>query len=150
MTTPSVEGTFEKDWDEESEIAHFPAGIPGFEEHKHYFITSKYSMRPFLWLRSVDDPQVALPIISCLLLQTNDLLKVTTHHLKLVDAESESELAPYYVIRVDPKEGLMTANTKAPLIISDSSKKGYQIFLENNLVRVDEPLMNLLPPQDEG
>lgn len=135
----------EPEWIEAAGPAHFPAGLPGFEEYKRFMIVSRNDMRPFLWLRSMDDPELALPIISCLLLNKPVLPHITKEQLSLVGNPSSNEIAPYYILRVDTKEGVITANTKAPVIINSTTKQGYQIFMDSDDLRVDEPLRNLVP-----
>lgn len=145
MGDPSQDKSTEPEWIEAAGPAHFPAGLPGFEDHKRYVLVSRNDMRPFLWLRSMDDPEVALPIISCLLLKKQILPYITEEQLSLVGSPSPEEIAPYYVLRVDTKEGIITANTKAPIIINSITKQGYQIFMDQENLRVDEPLVNLIP-----
>jgi len=128
-----------------SDPLEFPAGLPGFEEHKQFIFESRAEMRPFLWLRSVDDPEMALPIISCLLLKKQVLLHISKEELSLIGSPAEADIAPYYILRVDPKEGTITANTKAPVIINTKSMQGRQVILERDGLVVDEPLKNLVP-----
>ena len=128
-----------------SDPLEFPAGLPGFEEHKQFICESRAEMRPFLWLRSVDDPEVALPVISCLLLNKKVQLHISKNDLSLIGSPAEGDIAPYYILRVDSKEGTITANTKAPVIINTRSMQGRQIILERDDLVVDEPLKNLVP-----
>ena len=96
----------------------FPAGLPGFEEHKQFILEGRAELRPFLWLRSVSDKEVALPVISCLLLKKQMLHDITDDHLSLLNNAGRDDIAPYYILRVEPEGGTITANTKAPVIIS--------------------------------
>ncbi len=145
MGDPSQDTSTEPEWIEAAGPAHFPAGLPGFEDHKQYMLVGRNDMRPFLWLRSMDDPEVALPIISCLLLKKQVVPHITKEQLSLVGNPSPEEIAPYYVLRVDANEGIITANTKAPIIINSITKQGHQIFMDLENLRVDEPLVNLVP-----
>lgn len=102
-------------------------------------------MRPFLWLQSVDNKEVCLPVISCLLLTKKVLRYMTKEHLALIGTPPKDQVAPYYVLRVDSQAGTITANTKAPIVINLESKEGYQVFMEGDDLRVDEPLADLVP-----
>ncbi len=133
-----------------SDPLEFPAGLPGFEEHKQFIFESRAEMRPFLWLRSVDDPEMALPIISCFLLKKQVLLHISKEELSLIGHPTEDDIAPYYILRVDPKEGTITANTKAPVIINTKSMQGRQVILELDGLVVNEPLKNLVPSGEGG
>ena len=149
MGDSSEDTATEPEWIEAAGPAHFPAGLPGFEDHKRYVLVSRNDMRPFIWLRSMDDPEVALPLISCLLLKKQVLPYITKEQLSLVGSPSREGIAPYYVLRVDTGEGIITANTKAPIIINSKTKQGYQIFMDQENLRVDEPLVNLIPSSED-
>ncbi len=130
-----------------SGLLEFPAGLPGFEEHKQFILESRAELRPFLWLRSVSDKEVALPVISCRLLKKQMLHDITDDHLSLLNHAGRDDITPYYILRVEPEGGTITANTKAPVIISTKNMQGCQVILEEDDLRVDEPLVNLLPSQ---
>lgn len=135
----------ESDLVELSDPLEFPAGLPGFEGHKQFILESRVDMRPFLWLRSIDDPDVVLPVISCLLLKKQVSLHISTEELSLIGSPTQDEIAPYYVLRVDPKESIITANTRAPVLINTRTMQGRQVILDRDDLRVDEPLTNLAP-----
>ncbi|UCD38570.1 MAG: flagellar assembly protein FliW, partial [Fidelibacterota bacterium] len=141
----SQEQTSKSDWVETSEPLDFPAGLPGFEEHKQFILESRADLRPFLWLRSNRDREVAFPVISCLLLKKQVLNHISEKQLELLDNTSRSDIAPYYILRVDPTEGTITVNTKAPVIISTKTMQGYQVILDHEDLSVDVPLSDLLP-----
>ncbi len=119
-------------------------GLPGFEEHRQFILESRAEMRPFLWLRSVDDPELALPVISCLLLKKQVQLHISKEELSQIGSPTEDDIAPYYILRVDSKEGTITANTRAPVIINTKSMQGRQVILGRDDLVVDEPLTNLI------
>jgi flagellar assembly factor FliW len=127
----------------------FPSGLPGFEEHKQFVLESKAELRPFLWLRSLEDPDVALPVISCLLLKTSVFSHLGNKHLSLLDNPSQDEILPYYILRIEPEDGTVTVNTKAPVIISTKTLQGYQLILDREDLRVDVPLTDLVPSTGE-
>ncbi len=107
-------------------------------------------MRPFLWLRSQDDAEVALPMIDCQLLRREAQPELTPAAAKLLGAEGPEEVSLFFILKVDPASGTITANTKAPVLIISGSSLGYQIFLERQDLKVDEPLINLVPPAEGG
>jgi flagellar assembly factor FliW len=134
---------------EESEPAHFAAGLPGFEELKRFKFVSHTDMRPFLLLKSLDEPYISLPVINCLLVNPNLLSSITDDHLKLIGSSERNLIEPYYVLKVNTATKVITANTKAPIIIDTKTRQGYQILLDEKGVKVDEPLYNLIKSVDE-
>ncbi|MEE9162325.1 MAG: flagellar assembly protein FliW [Candidatus Neomarinimicrobiota bacterium] len=133
------------EWTQASEPLQFAAGLPGFEEHKIFVLESREDLRPFLWLRSTVDSEVALPVISSFLLKTSVLPLLSKEHLKLIGDPAMEHVAPYYILRVEADKNSITVNTKAPLIIRTDTGQGHQVILDNDELQFDAPLAALLP-----
>lgn len=136
-------------WKEESGPIDFPSGLPGFEEHKQFRLESRADMRPFLWLRSIKDEEVALPMIDCQLLRDRARPELSNSAAQMLGASSADDIASFFVLKVNPSDGSITANTNAPVLVTGSTSKGYQIFLDQEDLRVDEPLINLVPSTEK-
>ncbi len=149
MSKKPQEKESKSDQVEHSDPLDFPAGLPGFEEHNQFVLESRADMRPFLWLRSLSDPDIALLLISCLLLKKQVPIHISNEELQLIGSPSEDDIASYYVLRVDTKEGTITANTRAPVLINTKSMQGRQVILDQEDLRVDEPLANIAPSGGE-
>ncbi len=149
MSKEPQEKESKSDQVEHSDPLDFPAGLPGFEEHNQFVLESRADMRPFLWLRSLSDPDIALLLISCLLLKKQVPIHISNEELQLIGSPSEDDIASYYVLRVDTKEGTITANTRAPVLINTKSMQGRQVILDQEDLRVDEPLANIAPSGGE-
>jgi flagellar assembly factor FliW len=94
---------------------------------------------------STNDSDVVFPVVSCSLLKQQVAQQLSDSHLSLIGEESLDEVALYYILRVDPKQSIITVNTRAPVLISVKSLRGYQVILDRDDLRVDEPLANLMP-----
>lgn len=138
------------DWTPVSDPIEFPAGLPGFEDHKRFVLESRSDMRPFLSLRSLVDPEVALPMIDCQLLIQKSRPEVTDDVARLMGSEAANDVRTYFILKVDPGTGTISANTRAPVLIAARKAQGFQIFLDHEDLKVDEPLINLVPPADGG
>ncbi|MEE9464414.1 MAG: flagellar assembly protein FliW [Candidatus Neomarinimicrobiota bacterium] len=149
MTEKPANKQSQPEWTAFSEPAHFPAGIPGFEDHKNFQLVTRSDLRPFLWLRSLDDPEVSLPVIDCLLLKKPLLPEINREVLNQIGDPATEKFDAYYVLRVDSTAGTITVNTKAPVVISADTRRGYQVFMDHPDLRMDEPLANLVPTQKD-
>lgn len=106
-------------------IIHFEEGILGFEEYKNYLpITEKDGF--FLWLTSVDEPELIFPLFSIKLLQE-----------EFNDVE---ELEPFGIVKLDKEPQNVSINLKAPIFINQGAKTGYQKIIENDDYPIDYPL----------
>ena len=145
MAREAVRLSGQPEWQRDSGPLQFPAGLPGFEEHKIYVLESREDLRPFLWLRSTVDREVALPILSSFLLKRDVLPNLSKEHLSLIGNPSMDSVAPYYVLRVNSETNSITVNTKAPIIISTLTGRGHQVILDMDGLKFDEPLASLVP-----
>ena len=145
MTAPGPSHKSEPQKIEISDPIVFPAGLPGFESHRQFTLESRSELRPFLLLRSLDDSEIALPLIDCRLLRVSARPELTDEAAQLLGAENAKGVAPFFVLNMDAPSGLITANTSAPILITIGKSRGYQVFLDNDELKVDEPLMNLVP-----
>ena len=127
-----------------SQPLHFPAGIPGFEDHKTFVLVTNELMKPFQWLQSQDDPAVSLPVINGVLLTEEFWPKLEKKHLGAMGDPPADAVVPYFVLRINSRNGRITANTKAPVLISSKTLRGCQIILDRDDLRMDQPLVDLV------
>jgi flagellar assembly factor FliW len=118
----------------EDKVIEFESGIMGFEEFKKYTIL--YDVEgddtpSISWLQSVEEPGLALPVISPLYIDREYDPTVEDELLKPLGEINEDNLAILLIMSVPSDLKNMTVNLKAPLIINSDSKKGRQIIVEN-------------------
>ena len=110
-------------------ILHFPEGLIGFYDNTRYVILDHKPGRPFKWLQSVDDPDLAFIIVDPAQFKPDYnpvLMKSDLDSLQL----SSQEDASFYAIVVvpeDPKK--MYANLLGPLVINRKARIGKQLIL---------------------
>ena len=127
-----------------SRPVHFPAGIPGFEDHKTFVLVTNEHMNPFQWLQSQDDPEVSLPVINGALLKEEFWPQLDNKHLGAIGDPRADEVVPYFVLRINSRNAGITVNTKAPVLISSKTRRGCQIILDGDDLRMDHPLVDLV------
>ncbi len=111
----------EIDFDEKS-IIHFKSGLFGFEELKK-FLLLKTEDELFFWLNSIEQPEIAFPIIGLRLIDEN-----------FPSSENE-EAFGIVTLNKDPLE--ITVNLKAPVFINQDTRSGYQKIIEEDTYPVD-------------
>lgn len=110
---------------EEDSVIKFEDGLLGFEELKEFLLISEEEGL-FLWLTSIDEPEIIFPIFSINVLQE-----------KLETTESYE---PFGIVKFDKEPENVTINLKAPVFINQVEKKGYQKLIDNEANVVDYPL----------
>jgi flagellar assembly factor FliW len=110
---------------ENETIIKFEEGILGFEELRQFLLVSEKDGF-FFWLISIDEPEIIFPLFSIKLLQEK--------------YKEDSELEPYGIVKLDKNPQNISINLKAPVLINQDDKIGFQKIIDNEEYPVDYPL----------
>ncbi len=116
---------------QDNEVIEFPEGIPGFEDLKKFAIISLQETLPFLWLTSLEDKEVALPLIDPWIIKKDYAFILTEEEQKNLKVKEQSELVVWSVVTIpldSPQSA--TVNLKAPIVVNLKEGIGKQIILE--------------------
>jgi flagellar assembly factor FliW len=106
-------------------VIEFPSGLIGLGGSR-YALLARDASGPFVWLHSIDDPSLALPV-------TNPWRFYDDYAIEISDAEAEriaiSDPAAadvYVTVRAAESIQDFTANLKAPILIHEG--RGHQVI----------------------
>lgn len=119
---------------DENKIIYFENGILGFEELKKYTLLfdDESGERPDIsWLQSLDEPALAIPVVSPFLVREDYNPEVEDELLKPLGELSEDNIVVMISITVPSDLEKISANLRAPFIINSDLRKGAQIIVEN-------------------
>ena len=119
----------------ENEIINFPYGIPGIPFER--FIIRE-CLEPVKWLISVDDPDIAMLIVSPFKFFPTDGFELSDEITSVLQAEKEEDLE-IYVSLLKYNDGV-AANLKSPFVINKNKKIGAQILLEDERYQFKVPI----------
>ncbi len=120
---------------EENKIIHFTEGILGFTNYQNYTLLfdNEGEERPDIsWLQSLDEPALAIPVISPFLLKEDYNPEVEDELLKPLGELNNDNIVVLVSITVPSDITMMSANLKAPFILNADTRKGCQIIVENS------------------
>ncbi len=129
----------------EEAIIDFEEGIVGFSSLKRWIVIENPEMRPFKWLQSVDNPEIALMVIEPRLIRADYKMIIAAEEhkkIKLENLGNEKKWIALCVIVVDNNIEDSIVNLKAPIIINLDDRKGRQVILLNDDYDVEEPLFS--------
>lgn len=117
---------------DEDKIITFDYGILGFEDYKRYAIlyNNEGKRSEISWLQSLDDPYLALPVISPFIVKEDYNPEIEDELLKPIGNVNEENIVVLVSISVPPQIENITANLKAPFIINSDTRKGIQLIVE--------------------
>jgi flagellar assembly factor FliW len=106
-------------------VIHFPEGLIGLGGSR-YALIARDPDTPFLWLQSLEDPALALPV-------TNPHQFFADFSVEMLDEEAErlgfdgqTGVDVYVTVRASSALEEFTANLKAPILIRDG--EAYQVI----------------------
>ncbi|MHB8129448.1 MAG: flagellar assembly protein FliW [Mobilitalea sp.] len=120
---------------DENKIICFENGILGFEDYKEYTLLfdDKDGGRPDIsWLQSLDEPALAIPVVSPFLVMDDYNPQIEDEMLKPLGEITEDNIVVLISITVPTDIEKISANLKAPFIVNSDSRKGAQIIIENS------------------
>jgi flagellar assembly factor FliW len=122
-------------------ILSFPDGILGFEDQKEFALYLPEGFRPFGWLLSTRDPDLAFAVCD------PEPFLTEPYGLSLTDLDQaalellEDDSVRVYVIVGPPDAGArLTANLKGPVIVNSRARRAKQLLLYSARLAVRQPL----------
>ncbi len=110
-------------------LLHFPAGLIGLPNLRHFIVMPNKKSGPLFWIQSVDDPDMAFVLTD----PTNFFLN---YHVMPDAAERQSlgmeENDDYFVLSIVsvPPDQSITLNLAAPILFAPKSNRAIQVILE--------------------
>ena len=137
----------------QEKIIRFENGIMGFEDYKEFtilFDSDKEASKTIMWLQSVDEQALALPVVDPLLISDSYDPIVEDELLASVGEIKEDDLLILVTLTVPSDITKMTANYKAPIIINAGTLKGVQLIAENEDYQIKHPVYDILKARKDG
>ena len=126
---------------DESKIFNFVLPIIGFDELNKYIILEPSQDTVFKWLQSVEDPELAFPVISVAMLDYDysvDLSDGVINDLGITNADNVLVLNITSIPQDNPVG--TTINLLAPLIFNLENQKAGQIVLSGSGYDISYPM----------
>jgi flagellar assembly factor FliW len=127
-------------------VLEFPNGLIGLGGTRYTLIAREESA-PFLWLHSLDDPSLAIPV-------TNPWFFFASYEVEVSDAEAErigvtdpSQADVYVTVRAGETIEDFRANLRAPILVAGGS--GHQVINEAGGTSVRAPLFEEVPAVEQ-
>ncbi len=117
----------------EDKILTFDQGLIGFESLKLFAILydlEKDSKRSVCWLQSLDEPELAFPVIDPFLVKQNYNPEINDNSVSSLGEVIEDDLSVLVTLAVPKDTTKMSCNLRAPIIINTETRKGAQVITE--------------------
>jgi flagellar assembly factor FliW len=111
-------------------VFDFPQGLAGFEELKRFSVFHEEGKPTVFWLQSLDDTSLTFPIVAPESIDLEYRIELSDEDAALLETGDAAELAVVVIVyRSEADDGKIAANTRSPIILNLSARKGMQKIL---------------------
>jgi flagellar assembly factor FliW len=122
------------------DVIEFPFGLIGLGGLR-YTLLDRNPGSGFLWLHAVDNPALALPVVSPYQFFSTFTLEIAPEDRERTGIENATGAQLYVTVRATPDPADITANLRAPLLILGG--RGYQVLNTHEDAPLQAPLFTL-------
>jgi len=125
---------------DETKLIVFEEGIPGLEEFSNYALLQFEESYPIIWLQSIDDGTICLPVLDTFAVLTGYMFDIDDDTVKSLALQGPDELHVVSVLVIPDDINGMTVNLAAPIVINTITGKAKQIVLSGSDYNVRAPV----------
>jgi flagellar assembly factor FliW len=128
----------EVEYDPEN-LLHFPAGLIGLPNLRHFIVMPNKKQGPLFWIQSVDEPDIAFVLTDPTNFFLDYLAAPDTAERQSLHLEENDEHFVLTVVTVPPDQNI-TLNLAAPILFAAKTNRAIQVILEGTNYSSRTPL----------
>ena len=125
---------------DDKKLILFADGVPGLDEYKKYSLLQFEESYPIIWLQSIDDGGVCLPVLDTFAVLTDYVFDIGDGDVRELELGSPEDLHVVNVLVIPDDIQRMTVNLAAPIIINTITGNAKQIMLSGGDYNVRAPV----------
>jgi len=118
----------EVEYDTEN-LLHFPAGLIGLPNLRHFVVMPNKKEGPLFWIQSVDDPDIAFVLADPTNFFLDYLLEPDTSERQSLHIDANDTFFVLSVVTVPPDQNI-TLNLAAPIFFAPKTNRAIQVIME--------------------
>jgi len=129
--------------------------VLGFESLKTFCLIEREEYRPFVWMQSADQPEVAFVLANPLIFFPDFHIEVHSKEIAELGVTNASSVETWVIIAIPENPREMSANLQGPIIINVENRKAKQLVLVNSEYSVRQELFgakhsepSVVPPRE--
>jgi len=130
-----------------NDVLQFTWGLPGFTHLRRFLALSLAGQEHFVWLQSIDDPTIALPLTDPFAIFDDYAPKLPASALESLEVRNPDDFVLLCVVIVTKDAAEMSCNLLAPVIVNLRSRVGRQVTLEGSSYSVKMPIPRKSTPE---
>ncbi len=113
----------------DEEVIHFTKPILGFDDCRQYLLMENESIFPTFWLQSVNNPNLAFPVVSPFSVDDNYSINLQNLDLDDINLKSLDEALVLTLMVVPETLSSIRTNLRAPIIYNPQKRIAKQLIL---------------------
>ena len=118
--------------------------VLGFEEFRHYCLIDIEEYRPILWLQSIDDPAVVLPVVNPRVFFPDYTISINSNEIAELLIENVNAVETYAVMTITDNAEDISVNLQGPILINTDNNLGKQLVLVNSKYQVKHKIISAI------
>lgn len=132
-------GTLEVD---DGSLLYCSDGLVGFEEHKKYYLAEVPDYGPFLWMMSVEEPDLGFAVADPQLFFPGHYEVVLGEaEREALDLQPGDDISIFVIISIMDGGRRITANLKGPVVLNTRNRICRQVVIYNPAYSMRQPLL---------
>ena len=133
---------------DEQSILYLPDGLLGFEDLKHYILVEVDDFAPFLWLLSVDEPEIGFAIADPQLFYAPVYeVSLSESDKDVLDLQPGDTISVFVIVSIADGGRRITANLKGPVVLNARNRLAKQVVVYSPSYSVRQCPLALVPEQ---
>ncbi len=128
----------------DEEVIHLQQGLLGFPQYTKFCLYDAGDETLILWLQSLDEPQIAFPILEPKIFKLDYAARLSAMELRELKLDNVNQSAVFTILTIPADVTQMTANLKAPLVINLKERVARQVVLQENEYSIRHPMFKEL------
>ncbi|MBC8549609.1 MAG: flagellar assembly protein FliW [Candidatus Brocadiales bacterium] len=113
----------------DEEVIHFTKPILGFDDCRQYLLMENESIFPTFWLQSINDPNLAFPVVSPFSVNDNYSLNLQNLDIEDINLKNLDEALVLTLMVVPQTLSSIRTNLRAPIIYNPRNRIAKQLIL---------------------
>lgn len=115
-------------------------GLPGFGFLREFVVLALEDQKPYVWLQSLERPEIALPMIDPWALFTDYDPQLPSVTAAVMEIERPDDFCLMTVCVVGPNAADLTVNLLAPIVFNLRLRIARQVMLEDSQYSIRTPI----------
>ncbi len=111
---------------DDQQVIRIKGGLLGFTNLSKYIIIRHRGQGPFVWLQSLERPELAFPLLDPHLVYPDYLLEISRQDADEIGIENEDDVQIFVLVAMRSNERQMQLNMQGPLIVNRKNSLAMQ------------------------